>query len=77
MLIIAKGQGQKQVMDPFFIRCIKDTEYLSVMSLKIIGQQAGAGTVMEKAIKEVMKVIFELDRSEFNLIGDILGLTDD
>lgn len=47
------------------------------MSLKIIGQQAGAGTVMEKAIKEVMKVIYELDRSEFNLIGDILGLTDD
>lgn len=63
-------------MDPFFIRCIKDTEYLSVMSLKIIGQQAGAGTVMEKAIKEVMKVIYELDTSEFNLIGDILGLTD-
>ena len=23
-----------------------------------------------------MKVIFELNRSEFNLIGDILGLTD-
>ena len=63
-------------MDSFFIRCIKDTEYLSVMSLKIIGQQAGAGTVMEKAIKEVMKVIYELDTSEFNLIGDILGLTD-
>jgi hypothetical protein len=63
-------------MDPFFIRCIKDTEYLSVMSLKIIGQQAGVGTVMEKAIKEVMKVIYELDRSEFHLIGDILGLTD-
>ena len=37
LLIIAKGQGQKQVLDPFFIRCIKDTEYLSVMSLKIIG----------------------------------------
>jgi hypothetical protein len=63
-------------MDPFFIRCIKDTEYLSVMSLKIIGQQAGVGTVMEKAIKEVMKVIYELDRSEFHLIGDMLGLTD-
>ena len=46
------------------------------MSLKIIGQQAGGGTVMEKAIKEVMRVIYELDRSEFHLIGDILGLTD-
>jgi uncharacterized protein YqgV (UPF0045/DUF77 family) len=47
-----------------------------VVSLKIKGQQAGMGTVMEKAIREVLKVIYELDRTEFSLIGDILGLND-
>ena len=37
LLLIARAQGRKPRLDPFFLRCVKDTEYLTVMSLKIIG----------------------------------------
>jgi hypothetical protein len=47
------------------------------MSLKIKGQQAGNGSALDKAIKEVLKMIFELDKKEFELVGEILGLTND
>lgn len=47
-----------------------------IINLKIKSQQIGAGTVMEKAIKEVLRVIFELDKKEFSIIGEILGISD-
>jgi hypothetical protein len=49
---------------------------LVIVSLKLKSQIVGAGTVMEKAIKEVLRVIYELDKKEFSIIGEILGISE-
>jgi hypothetical protein len=45
---------------------------LLVMSLKIKSQQH-IGTSIERACKELLKDIYELDRVKFALIGEMMG----
>lgn len=74
LMLIAKGQGKRPKPEPMFTRCLKENDCLTIMSLKVKWQQAGAGSVMERAIKEVLRIIYELDKAEFALIGEMLGL---
>jgi hypothetical protein len=53
---------------------LKNFRESDVLALKIKGQQAGEGSILEKSIKELLKLIYDLTPADYPIIGEILGL---
>lgn len=53
---------------------LKEGDWALVKRLMQKGQESGLGLALDKAIKELLGTIYELDHSMFSFIGEALGL---
>jgi hypothetical protein len=56
------------------IQALAENEMLLIMSLKVKSQQH-LGTSIERACKELLKEIYELDRVKFAIVGEMMGFS--
>lgn len=73
--IIAKSHNaMSQATKEAFLNVIKEDNWLLVSELRDKGQQTGPGLVVDKAVKEILLSLYDIDNTAYEHIGKLLGL---